>query len=404
MTESHHSPAPLPTPLRVLRVQSRICIGGPALNTILLSAHLDPTRFKTVLVGGRLEAGEKSMEGLAHEKGVDVRLLPEMGRSVRWFDDLKALMRLIALIRRYKPHIVHTHTAKAGAIGRVAAWLCRVPMRLHTFHGHTFHGYFSPMVTRIFIWIERLLARISHRIVVISNRQKEDICSVYRVAPEAKTTVVPLGFELAKLIGAPRGRFRASLGLDPHVTLAAILARLVPIKNHDLLLRAVAAWHAAVPEATPAEVRFLIIGDGELRETLEAQAQALGIAPFVLFTGWRREVADIYADIDLNLLVSKNEGTPVTLIEGLSNGVPVLTTDVGGIRDFAGDDCGTIVPADISAEALGAHLADLLPHGKPPARLPESVRRRIATQFDVSRLVGDIERLYLSLAAEKKMR
>ncbi len=391
-------------PLRVLRVQSRICVGGPALNTILLSAGLDPQHYQTVLLGGRLEPDEKTMAPLAQEKGVDLRLIEEMGRSIRWTDDLRALLRLIALIREFRPHIVHTHTAKAGAIGRVAAFLCRVPIRLHTFHGHTFHGYFSPLVTRVFIWIERCLALLSHRIVVISERQREDICQVYKVAPARKTTVVPLGFELAKMRTGQPGRFRKSLGLGDEVTLVGILARLVPIKNHDLLLRAIAAWRQLAPEVTPDRIRFLIIGDGELRATLEAQAERLGIAPFLIFAGWRSEVPDIYADLDLNVLVSKNEGTPVTLIEGLTNGVPILTTDVGGIRDFADPRHGTIMPADISAAAMGAELARLLPGGQRPPRLAEPLRAEIQARFDVSRLVADVTALYGELARARGLR
>lgn len=399
-----HSPAPSKHPaaqLRVLRIQSRICVGGPALNTILLSAGLSPNRFHTILVGGRLEPDEKSMAPLAVEKGVDLRLIEEMGRSIRWSDDLRALWRLIKLIREFRPHIAHTHTAKAGAMGRLAAFLCRVPIRLHTFHGHTFHGYFSPTVTRLFIWIERFLALLSHRIVVISERQREDICAVYKVAPPRKTVVVPLGFELAKMRMGQSGRFRGSLGMGPEVTLVGILARLVPIKNHDLLLRAIAVFCAIESQASPEAIRFVIIGDGELRATLEAQAVKLGIAPFVIFAGWRSDVPDIYADLDLNVLTSKNEGTPVTLIEGLTNGVPILATDVGGIRDFADERHGRIVPADIEATALGAQLAQMLPGGRRPERLPESLRAEIQARFDVSRLVEDVTKLYESLATER---
>jgi len=382
----------------VLRIQSRICIGGPALNTILLSAHLNKEKYETLLVGGRLQSDEKSMAPLAEEKGVTVEMIHEMGRSLHWADDVKALLRMIGLIRKFKPHIVHTHTAKAGAIGRVAAFLCRVPIRVHTFHGHTFHGYFSRRVTQLVILVERILARLSQRIVVISQRQKEDICEVYKVAPAHKTTVVPLGFELDKVCTGERGNFRRSLGLDEKATLVAILARLVPIKNHELLLRGIGHWQSLCPTVTAQQVRFLLIGDGDQRPRLEALCSELGIDQLVLFTGWRREVADIYADINLNVLVSKNEGTPVTLIEGLANGIPLLSTDVGGIRDFADEHCGTILPADVSAEELGKQLARMLPYGKAPERLAESVRLRIKKQFGVERLVADMESLYGSLS------
>lgn len=380
--------------IRVLRVQSRICIGGPALNTILLSTQLDPQRYHTLLVGGRLEPGEKTMTPFALEKGADIRIVEEMSRGLGPLNDLKALFQMIRLIRAFKPHIVHTHTAKAGAIGRVAAFLCRTPIRIHTFHGHTFHGYFSPWASWLVVWSERLLTRLSHRIVVISRTQKEDICQRYRVAPEFKTSIVPLGFELDKVRLGRVGAFRQRLGLAKGTILVAILARLVPIKNHQLLLHAIAFWRKLVPQVQPSQVSFLVVGDGELRGSLELLADELGIKPFVIFTGWLQETADIYADINLNVLVSKNEGTPVTLIEGLANGVPILTTDVGGISDFADEHCGTILAADITAQQLAHELARVLTIPGGPPRLAEEIVGHIRSRFDVTRLVADMDRLY----------
>ena len=386
------------TPFRVLRIQSRICVGGPALNTILLSANMDPNRFQTILVGGRLDDGEKSMEPLAIKKGVNLRIIDEMGRSVRWLDDLKALFALMRLMREVRPHIVHTHTAKAGAIGRVAAFLCRVPIRVHTFHGHVFHGYFSKTVTTAYIWIERILAALSTRIITISPTQHADLSQRYKVVPTRKNTIVRLGFELDKMVGGQPGKLRQELKLDPEIRLATIVARLVPIKNVQLLIRAIGVWHTRRKPDTP-QVRFLVVGDGEERAALETLADELGIAHLVLFLGWRGDVPDIYADSDLNVLVSKNEGTPVTLIEGLACGVPILTTDVGGIRDFADEDCGRIVPADITPEDLAQHLAEAL--GNNQRRLPDAVTMRIRKTFDVSRLVADMETLYDDLLAQK---
>ena len=385
--------------LRVLRVQSRICIGGPALNTILLSAHLPAERFETILVGGRLEEGEKSMETFAREKGVNIQIIEEMGRAVKWTDDLKALWKLIALIRRFKPHIVHTHTAKAGAIGRLAAFLCGVPIRVHTFHGHVFHGYFSPLITRAFIWLERFLAFISHRIIAISPRQKEDLTQVYKVVPARKCSIVRLGFELEKMTLGRKGKFKESLDLKPETLLAGILARLVPIKNHQLLLDGIAAWKQRGAKAGGAQVRFLLIGDGELRSQLKAQAEALGISHLVMFTGWRGDVEDIYADLDLNILVSKNEGTPVTLIEGLACGIPVLTTDVGGVRDFVEPEMGSIVPADVSPQILGEQLEIMLDSRNGLLAVP--LREQIKKSYGASRLVSDVAQLYEELAAAR---
>lgn len=385
-------------PLRVLRIQSRICVGGPALNTILLTAHMNPAQFESRLVGGRLDEGEKPMDAFAEQKGVTITMLPEMGRTISLLDDLKALFKVMRLIRQFKPHVVHTHTAKAGAVGRVAAFLCRVPIRVHTFHGHTFEGYFSKRMSKLVVWTERLLAMISNRIVTISPAQQHDISDRFKVVPAHKTEVIRLGFELDKMRGGTPGKLREELGLDGDARIGAIVARLVPIKHHDLLLRALAHLKRTLPEDAPA-IKILVVGDGETRPELEALAKELKIEDMLVFLGWRRDVPDIYADINLNILVSKNEGTPVTLIEGLAVGVPILTTDVGGIRDFADQTCGRIVPADISPEGFADHLKAMLLSDQ--RRLPDPIRDKIHAGFHVSRLVGDMERLYLKLAEEK---
>ena len=381
---------------RILRIQSRICIGGPALNTILLSAHLDPTRYQTLLVGGRLDEGEKSMAPLAEAKGIEPHLIEEMGRSLRWGDDIRALWKLIRLMRKFRPHIVHTHTAKAGALGRLAAFVCRVPIRVHTFHGHVFHGYFSPLKTKCFIWLERILTLLSTRIIAISEAQKRDLTQKYRVVSPAKCQVIRLGFELAKITKGKPGTFKHKFNLNPTVMLVGIIARLVPIKNHRLLLQAIAHWRHRAESVTPAKLRFVIAGDGECRAQLEQLGRELGIKDLLLFTGWFRDVPDLYADLALNVLVSKNEGTPVTLIEGLACGVPILATDVGGIRDFADQDCGVIVDPHTTPEALGQKLGVLL-NGKGPKPLPPATRDRIRRDFDVTRLVSEVETLYRDL-------
>lgn len=382
------------TKKRVLRIQSRICVGGPALNTINLSAYLNGEKYQTLLVGGALEPGEKSMEPLAESKGVAVHHIAEMGRSVSWRDDWRAFRKLVKLIRLYKPDVVHTHTAKAGALGRLAAFWCRVPLRVHTFHGHVFHGYFSPMVNQLVIWTERFLGRLNHVTVAISPRQEEDLTRVFKIVPQKRCKVVRLGFELDRITSGEQGRFRASLGFGPEVRLVGILARLVPIKNHELFLEAVADWVQRYADRVQEPVKFLIIGDGELREPLTERVAALNIDEYVVFTGWRRDVADIYADLDLNVLVSKNEGTPVTLIEGMACGVPLVSTDVGGIRDFTDERCGHVVPAEASAAQVADAMQHFLAKPREEARLSEGVRKQIHDAFHVKRLVSDMEQLY----------
>ncbi|MCB1049067.1 MAG: glycosyltransferase [Acidobacteria bacterium] len=384
--------------IRVLRVQSRICVGGPALHTILLTAHLKEP-FETKLVGGRLEPGESPMDAFAAQHGVSIELIEEMGRSLHWWDDLKALMRMIGLIRRYRPHIVHTHTAKAGLIGRLAAWLCRVPIRIHTFHGHVFEGYFSPFFNQVMKIVERFLAWTSTRILAISPRQHHDLVNRFHIVPASKCQIVPLGFELESIRSAPQGRFKARLNLSPNMRLAGILARLVPIKNHELLLQGIAAWAKLNRKWRPDQLQFLIIGDGECRADLEKSATDLGITVWVRFTGWQGQVGEIYADLDLNLLTSKNEGTPVTLIEGLAAGVPFLATDAGGIRDIYEGPFGEVVPINCSPSELGAALQRWL--DKDQLRVPQALQAEIAERFSRQRLVEDINKLYLGCLKEK---
>lgn len=394
--------ATAPEKVRVLRIQSRICIGGPALNTLLVSSGLPQDTFTVLTVGGRLLDDERSMEPFAWDRGAAMHLLEEMGRSIHWADDLRALRKLVKLMRLYRPHIVHTHTAKAGALGRVAAFLARVPVRMHTFHGHVFHGYFSPLKSKAAVAIERVLAALSHAIIAISPRQYQDLVKVYGAVPAKKCHVVRLGFELDKMAGGTRGVFRRQWGLSDDTKLVGILARLVPIKNHQLLIEAIGCWHRRYPEIGPDQVRFLIIGDGELRPQLEQRVAEVGLQPWVLFTGWQRDTPSIYADLDLNVLVSKNEGTPVTLIEGLACGIPILSTDVGGIRDFADDGCGTIVPADITPAALAEALAQFLAEPARLLRLAPAVQANIRETFHVNRLVKDIGSLYSQLLQARR--
>lgn len=376
--------------IRILCIQSRICVGGPALQTILCAAHLPPP-FTTLLVGGRLEPGECSMADAARSMGVELGMIEEMGRSLRWYDDLAALFRLMSLIRRYRPHIVHTHTAKAGFLGRIAAFLCRVPVRIHTFHGHVFAGYFSPAFSRMLVWVERLLARISTRIVALSPRQQMDLVERFRIVPRAKCRTIPLGFELSDFAAAEPGLFRRRMGLSPQPKLVGILARLVPIKNHALLIRAIGEWTRLGAEPDPACTRFLIIGDGPCRAELEALVAAEGLHPWVVFTGWQDRVAEIYADLALNVLVSRNEGTPLSLIEGLGAGVPFLATDVGGIRDIYEGPYGRTVPVQVTPQELARALEECL---NSAGRLPEEERLAFAQRFSRQRLIADLVELY----------
>ncbi len=255
----------MPEKLRVLRVITRLNIGGPAIHAILLTRGLQNERFASVLVAGLEGPHEGTMRDLAAKHGVIPRIVPELGREVSPANDLRATLVMYRLIRGSRPHIVHTHMAKAGTAGRVAARLARVPIVVHTFHGHTFHSYFGPLKTRLFLEIERTLARATDRIVAVNERQRGEIAE-YGVAPLEKVVTIPLGLEIEAMLDAERyrGHLKAELGVNGRHKLVGIVARLVPIKAHEVFLGAAARVREREPDAM-----FLVIGDGERRGELE---------------------------------------------------------------------------------------------------------------------------------------
>jgi glycosyltransferase involved in cell wall biosynthesis len=245
----------MPEKLRVLRAITRLNIGGPAIHAVLLTRGLENDRFSTMLVSGLEGPHEGTMRDLATAHGVRPRIVAELGRELSPANDLRATLRMYRLIRRARPHVVHTHMAKAGTAGRLAAWFARVPIVVHTFHGHTFHSYFGPAKTALFLRIERALARITDRIVAVGEDQRREIAA-YGVAPLDKIVPIPLGLEIEPMLHAEqeRGRLRAELGLDEQAQLVGIVARLVPIKAHGVFLQAAARVRAAAPAS-----RFLVV-------------------------------------------------------------------------------------------------------------------------------------------------
>ncbi|GAB4413954.1 MAG: glycosyltransferase [Anaerolineae bacterium] len=383
-------------PIRVMRIIARLNIGGPAIHVTLLTAHLRPPQFESVLVCGRVGPHEGNMAYLAEAYGVAPIDVPELGRELSPWRDLITLFKLWRLMRRLRPDVVHTHTAKAGFVGRLAAWLAGVPVRVHTFHGHVFHGYFGPRKTAFFLALERLTARLTDRLITISPALKDELATVYRIAPADRITVVPLGLDLSPYLNAPRhqGAFRRQFNLPVDAPLVGIVGRLVPIKNHALFLQAAQRVRQSRPDT-----HFVIIGDGELRESLVAQANMLGLADAVTFTGFVHDLQPVYSDLDLLVISSDNEGTPVSIIEALAAGVPVVSTAVGGVPDLldAGRFGSLVQPGDSDAlaQAMLARLA------APPGNQHE-LRQWAAAQFGIERLVADLAALYRELLASKR--
>ncbi len=346
---------------RIVRIISRLNVGGPALHVTNLNQAIP----NSILVYGSLAEGEGSMEYLLEDKHLKSIKLPLLGREISLKSDLSVLWDLIKIIRQEKPEIVHTHTAKAGFIGRIAAKLCGVPKIYHTFHGHVFHGYFGKFKTSIFILIERVLASFSTKIIAISPEQKKDLIA-YGIADEEDIIVIPLGFDLDPFLQVEPQKHSGKI--------IAIVGRLVPIKNHYLFIK--------IARAFP-DHEFWIVGDGELHEELQL------IAPKnVKFKGFIKDMPSVYAEIDLLLLTSLNEGTPVAIIEALAAGVPVLATDVGGIKDvLAGITNAKVLPAEEKDFKL------MLPFML-QQRVPAKERVLIHDRYSIKRLVSDLQKLY----------
>ena len=311
--------------LRVVRFIARLNIGGPARHVALLQRHLAARGYESTLVTGVPAAGEGELSpDEAAGAPIERVVVPELGRTLRAADDLVAFVRIYRLLRRLEPDIVHTHTAKAGALGRVAASLynaTRRPRRravvVHTFHGHVLRGYFGPVANRAVRAAERALARVSDRIVAISSTQRRDLIEVFRIAPARKVVVVPLGLDLDALHGAPNRveSLRSEAGFPDDAIVCGFVGRLVPIKHVDLLIRAFAEVRRRQPRA-----RLLVVGDGECRADLERLVGDLNLTGVVFFAGWRTDLIAVYGAMDVVALSSRNEGTPVAPRSGRSGG------------------------------------------------------------------------------------
>jgi glycosyltransferase involved in cell wall biosynthesis len=379
------------------------------LNATYLTKYLPP-EFETLLVVGEREAHEKSADYLASQLGIDYFSIPEMGRSISPLKDWQAYHKLKNLIREFKPDIVHTHAAKPGALGRLAAAACGVPVIVHTYHGHVFHSYFNKLTSGVYINTERFLASKSTAIVAISEAQKKELSKDFRIAPSEKFQVIPLGLDLDRFqqnIAAKRQRFRNEFGLGDDVVAIGIIGRLVPVKNHGLFLQAL--HH--VLQNTARKVKAFVIGDGETRAELEAKAKALGISFSVqsdtshphplIFTSWRSDVDTINAGLDIVTLTSFNEGTPVSLIEAQAANKPIVSTRVGGIGDIVLEG-ETALLADVDdPDTFCRHLLQLVQDDELRTRMGNGSGQFVMQRFSYQRLMKEMGDLYYQLLSKK---
>jgi glycosyltransferase involved in cell wall biosynthesis len=383
--------------LRVLRVIARLNVGGPARHVTILDKGLREAGFETLLAHGDVSPGEASLEALIAQAKIPSRRITGLGRRISPLSDLRAFAALVALVFQVRPDVVHTHTAKAGTLGRVAAFLYNVTrsrrqrcLVVHTFHGHVLNGYFSPAASIVVRAIERLQGLVTDCVLVLSPRQRTDIGDRFHIVDPARIHVLPLGLELDLLTALPAP-------LPSSGVVFGFVGRFVPIKNIPLLIAAFADVHAQLPES-----RLLLVGDGDERAAVEAQVAARGLRGAVAFGGWRDDLSALYREIDVLVLTSLNEGTPVAVIEAMAAALPVVATDVGGVADVVEDGVtGVLVPSGSVAE-LAAAMLRLGRSREERARLGLSGREFVRARYSAQRLVADVARLYRAELERKR--
>jgi glycosyltransferase involved in cell wall biosynthesis len=383
-------------PIRILRVIARLNVGGPALHVTYLARGLAERGYETTLVAGDVARGEESMAFVADRAGVQVVRLPGLSRELSPVRDALAAWRLAKIIRRVRPDVVHTHTAKAGAVGRAAALLSglrRRPVVVHTFHGHVLRGYFGHAGTLLFRAIETVLARATDRLVAVSPEVRDALVAL-GVAPERKFSVIRLGIELEPRVAfdGDTTELRRRHGIPSDAFVVGWFGRMTAVKRTDDLLTTLAALREDGVEAL-----LLLVGDGADRVNLEQRAHELGLARQCLFLGYQEDVAPWYAVCDAVVLTSASEGTPVTIIEALAAGRAVVATAVGGVRDVVDDgETGYLVPPG-DTEALAERLGRLVRDPAQREAMGREGRERVLRRYAVERLVGDVDDLYQEL-------
>ena len=410
-------------PTKVVRVIARLNVGGPAKHVVWLTSGLREAGFDSLLVAGSVPDGEEDMSYFAAEAGVFPTYIPEMSREISLKDGV-TIWKLFRLFQRERPDIVHTHTAKAGSVGRVAGFFYRWlipgvlvgkprPCRfVHTYHGHVFHSYYGRARTRLFLFIERVLAKlVTDRLIVVSDQQRREIGETFRVGRPDQIQVIPLGLDLDVFAehASRRAKFRQELFIPDDTILIGIVGRITAIKNHEMFLNVVARLKAIDPACRrQGAVRFIVIGDGELRSQLEQRRQSLGLDKDVIFVGGRRDPEYFYPALDVVVLTSRNEGTPLTLIEAMANARPVVATRVGGVVDLLGEvvEDGpyqvcrrgiSVAPDD--EEAFVAALSRIIRDQSLRQELGERGLEFVEVNYSKERLFEDIKGLYRELTA-----
>ena len=382
--------------IKVLRIINRFNIGGPVYNAVLLSAFM-PEEYETLLIGGLPEENEEDSTYIAKRYGVNPILISEMKRQTSYKNDKKALNRIKEIILSFQPDIVHTHASKAGALGRKAAFDCGVPIIVHTFHGHIFHSYFSWWKTKIYQLIERQLSKKTSGIIAISTIQKDELSLNYKICNPSKIKIIPLGFDLKPFNENQkenRELTRNKHELKETDIAVAIIGRLVAIKNHQMFIDVI----ENVNQKTSKKVVYFIVGDGEESDNIQKSVDPLikkGMD--IRMTSWIKDIAAFNAGMDIICLTSKNEGTPVSLIEAQASGIPVVSTSVGGIKDIVLEgETGFLVARD-DTNKFAEKLMDLIENENKRQEMSQNGWSFVKDKFQYTKLISNMDEYYKSL-------
>lgn len=368
----------------VLTLVTRMNVGGPARLVTLLATRLE--ELGGIVLAGETALGEGNFEAEARAAGVHVIRVPGLRREISPLGDLRALWWLFRFLRRSRPRVLATHMAKAGALGRLAAAAAGVPIRVHTFHGHVMEGYFGSLANTMVRLVESALSALTTRFVAVSPEIADELAELG--IGRGKTVIIRLGADLDHLLSAERGRLRSELQIG-EAPLVGLVGRLVPIKAPELFLEAAARIHAEIPQA-----HFVVVGDGELRARAEQQAAALGLGPAVTFTGWRFDLACVYPDLDVLVVSSRNEGTPMSVIEAGAAGVPTVAVAVGGLPDIIAHGVNGLLVPSASAPQLAEAVVELLRDPQLRARMGAEARDIARRRYCADELLASVRSVY----------
>ncbi len=389
-------------PLRIARIITRLNVGGPAYQAVILN-HLLSQKYncETLLIYGKTSPGETFYQSLLNRYPCEHIFFPNLQREINPVNDIRAIRQISDEINKFKPDIIHTHTAKAGLLGRTAASFSKFhPLIVHTYHGHVFSNYFSTLKEKFIISAEKLLARKSNCLIAISKQIKTELTEKFHIAPAEKIRIMELGLPLQKFLKLPeRGKLRNSLSIPNNAIVLGSLGRLVPIKNYSRMIKAFDLLITRIKNTKNTQqqdIRLIIGGTGPLEHDLRNEIKSRNLTDKIFLIGLVEDLPQFYADIDIGILTSDNEGTPVMLIEAQSAGKFVIAPDVGGISDIIYPQCGRTIRPNTAENYVDA-LIDIITNWDKYKNIPETIRREIANRFNIYRLTDDIYNLYQNL-------